>query len=73
MEDRGLERTPNSPQKTANSETGGAEAGAVDAQNRLNDPSLASLIDAWPTLPQTVRDEIVALTQRSTHKPERTE
>lgn len=61
MAGAGFEQPPVSPQKTAISETGGAESGAVDARNGLIDPVLASLIDAWPTLPQTVRDEIAAL------------
>ncbi|MBT4864957.1 MAG: hypothetical protein HON53_07565 [Planctomycetaceae bacterium] len=59
--DEGLEQPATSPQKTAISDTGGAESGAVDARNGLNDPALVSLIEAWPTLPQAVRDEIAAL------------
>jgi hypothetical protein len=65
--DTGLEVSPDSPQETAISETGGAESGAVDARNGLNDPALVSLVEAWPTLPQTVRDEIAALVLRATN------
>ena len=67
MGDTGLEQPPASPQKTAISETGGAESGAVDAPNGLNAPALVSLIEAWPTLPQTVRDEIAAIVLRATN------
>jgi hypothetical protein len=43
------------------SKLGGAESGAVDAETGDDDPRLAWLIDAWPTLMQSTRDEICQL------------
>lgn len=43
-------------------ESGGAESGAVGDQSgcvgTADDPELLRLLDAWPTLPQSARDEI---------------
>ena len=59
MEDRGLEHTANSPGKTHVSESGGAESGAVDAENGPIDPDLQHIIIAWPHLSEDVRETVI--------------
>jgi len=39
----------------------GAESGAVDSRIDDLDLRLAAIIDAWQTLPEAVRDQILAL------------
>jgi len=61
----------NSTGKNANSQTGGAESGAVGAQNADSavdgavaaDPDLGRLIEAWPTLPEAIRRGILAMVE----------
>jgi hypothetical protein len=43
----------------------GAESGALGAQNGLFDPRLASVIEAWPTLPEAIKAGIVAMVRAS--------
>jgi hypothetical protein len=47
--------------KTALSVHGVAQSGALDPKNGPIDPALASLIDAWPTLPEPIRAGILAM------------
>jgi hypothetical protein len=54
MGDTGPEHTINSTQKTAISKTGDAESDAVDAR-------LQAVVDAWPDLPDDVKDEMVEM------------
>jgi hypothetical protein len=61
VEAAGIELSHESTGKTANSETGGAESGALGAQETLNDPDLAAVVDAWPTLPQPIKAGILAM------------
>lgn len=61
----GLEEGVNSSGNVAVSETGGAESGAVGAQNRVADAELARIIDAWPTLSAEVKTAIVQLVKNS--------
>lgn len=46
-------------------ESGGAESGAIGAENVVlivpDDPRLLTLIDTWPTLPEDARDAIARL------------
>ena len=39
----------------------GAESGAVDAENRPDDPRLVRVVDAWPGLPDVVQAGILAM------------
>ena len=39
----------------------GAESGAVDAENRPDDPRLEEVIDAWGGLPDAVKAGILAM------------
>jgi hypothetical protein len=57
----GIETPVISPEKTPLSAEGGAESGAPAVPTRPIDPALATLIDAWETLPDVVRAGIVAL------------
>lgn len=61
MAEAGLETVANSPQKTGNSSRGGAESGAVDARSGAFDPELQTIVDAWPSLPDTVKAGILAM------------
>ena len=63
--EEGLEQPPTSPMKTGISRSGDAESGAVDVTSRLDQPDLQLVIEAWPTLPADVRNEIVALIESS--------
>ena len=40
---------------------GGAESGAVGARMALSDPDLMAVANAWPTLPEAMRQSIVAM------------
>ena len=61
----GIELTSgtNSSTSTCNksSALGGAESGAVVTQFAPTDPDLMALVNAWPTLPDAVWRQVVAL------------
>jgi len=57
----GFEQPPVSPQKTAISETGGAESGAVDAEDTSIDLDLQVIIQRWLELPEAVKAGILAM------------
>ena len=61
VEDRGLEPVRYSPGETAVSPQGGAQCGAVDAENSPLDPQLQLLIERWPNLSKAVQQQIVLL------------
>ena len=65
----GLEPTSFSSGKTPVSGTGGAESGAVGAENAPIDPDLANIIDAWPTLPEGVKAGITAMVEGAAARP----
>lgn len=57
----GLEHSPQTSEKTADSQPGGAESGAPAARTVVSDPELATLVDAWADLPDPVRRGILAM------------
>ena len=59
----GIEQKPFSPRRVQVSETAGAKSGAVDRENAPIDPDLASVIDAWHTLPPDTRTAILAIVE----------
>jgi len=60
MNDEGLEEGPQTPNKQAFSETGGAQSGAI-----RSDAILKELSDCWPHLPNHVRQTIMTLPEES--------
>jgi hypothetical protein len=57
----GIRTPPENPGKTAFSEKGGADSGAVTLSNFSNDSDLALIINAWPNLPEAIRAGILAI------------
>ena len=57
----GLEPPTETPMIVADSESGGAESGAVGAQSGPFDPDQAAVNDAWPHLPDAVKARILAI------------
>jgi len=45
------------------SDTAGAKSGAVDRENASFDPNLATVIDAWHSLPPDTRTAILAIVE----------
>jgi len=63
MRPAGVEHPAKSPEKTPVSGTGGAESGVHDAPNRQFASDLQQIIDAWPTLPATIRRGMIAMVE----------
>ncbi len=59
----GFEHTPLTTPKTPISENTRTESGTVDGETQQNDPDLALLIEAWPTLPERIKQQIKTLVQ----------
>ncbi len=59
--DEGLETTSKTPGKTQGADRCGAKSGAVGAHVGPVDPQLASVVDAWPRLPEPVKAGILAM------------
>ena len=57
----GLETYDESSGKATESESGGAESGAVDARNAPIDPDLRTIIERWAGLSEEVRVSILKL------------
>ena len=53
--------THENPEKNGLSENGGAPGGAPEPETGAFDPELAAVIERWPTLPQAVRTEVLAM------------
>jgi len=51
------------PGKDATSQESAAQGAALRADSSSADPQLASVIDAWPTLPPAIQDSILAIIQ----------
>ena len=65
VEDRGLEQPKDSSEKIEGSNSGGAKSGVIHAPFPPDDPRLRAIIDAWPTLPESVREAIMAMVSGS--------
>ena len=63
VEGRGLESHASSCRNTHVAGQGGAKSGAVERENVPIDPDLASVIDAWHTLPPDTRTAILAIVE----------
>lgn len=61
MGHEGLEPPPESTGKPTNSQTSGAEFGALGAQRALDDSDLAALVEAWPTLSRAIKTAMLAI------------
>jgi hypothetical protein len=59
----GVELPPQTSGKTAISQTGGTESGTLAAQLAQTDADLQVVIDAWPSLPESTKQSILALIQ----------
>jgi hypothetical protein len=57
----GTELIEKTPQKQGVADEGGAESGALGAENRPEDPDLGAVVDAWATLPETIKAGILAM------------
>ena len=58
---RGAELSHDSPQETRGDSQGGTVCGTPDADCRLTDADLRSIIEAWPDLPDTVKDAVMEM------------
>ena len=61
MGDEGLEHIAKLSGKLRHSTTGDAESDALSKDSDPIDADLAALIDAWPTLPQSIKAGILAV------------
>jgi hypothetical protein len=57
----GFEPPAKLSEKTPFASTGGAESGALGSEIDSLDPGLAEVVKAWPTLPEAVRADILAM------------
>jgi len=63
VEDRGLEPGEFPCRNRAVSGQGGSESGSVGDENAPTNPTLVSLIEAWPTLPPDTKSAILAIVE----------
>ncbi len=61
MGDTSLLRSANSRADTPFPQQSGAESGAFDAENGIEEPRLAAVVEAWPTLPESIKAAILAM------------
>ncbi|MDZ4781549.1 MAG: hypothetical protein SGJ19_14965 [Planctomycetia bacterium] len=64
----GVEHSPDSSQKTGIRVESGAESGALEARQSTIDHNLATVVEAWPRLPEAIKAGIVAMV-RSAARP----
>jgi hypothetical protein len=58
---RGVAQSADSPGKTGFLQEGGADSGALGASELPTDPTLAAVIQAWPTLAEPIKAGILAI------------
>ena len=63
MPPEGLEHPAKTSGKIGDSESGGAESGAVGAELAVSDPELAKLVTLWSGLTPAIRRSLVALAE----------
>ncbi|MHC4517705.1 MAG: hypothetical protein ACYTAS_03880 [Planctomycetota bacterium] len=61
MGDTGLERPPLARSKTLISQERGTESGTVDVNKTPEDPDLALIVERWPSLPEHIKEAVLAL------------
>jgi hypothetical protein len=59
--DEGLEPSSFSPENQHVCDQGGAKSGARIARAGISDPDLATVLAAWPALPQAIKAGILAM------------
>jgi len=64
---RTLDLVSKTTEKTHISETGGAECGVPTVKTAPADPELARLVEAWPTLPDATRQQILHVIDNTTN------
>ena len=52
---------PQNPEENLDSREGAAQSAAAEAENGPIDPDLASVIEAWGTLPPAIREAILSM------------
>jgi hypothetical protein len=62
----GREHPAETPRKQGFSGAGGAESGAVGAREHSADADLQVVVDAWPSLPETAKANILAMIRAAT-------
>jgi hypothetical protein len=67
MAEAGVEHSAKSPGNTQGSAESGAESGALCIRGLSFGPDLASVINAWPSLPDAIRADILAIVRGITH------
>jgi hypothetical protein len=66
VEDKGIEPSGQPSKKARLFATAGAESGAVGAAFGHFDADLLAVIEAWPSLPEKVKADILALVKSAT-------
>jgi hypothetical protein len=62
--------TAQTPLKSEHFETDDAQTGAFGTQKAPFDPHLATVVDAWPTLPEVIKTGILAMVRAAATKAE---
>ena len=65
MTPTGTEHTANSSGNQGIAVQGGAKSGALSGDSAPIDPDLLAVVAAWPTLPQAVRRQVVAMVKEA--------
>jgi hypothetical protein len=61
VEAAGIEPPQQYAENSSGSREGGAKSGALAAQNGPVDPDVSAVVEAWPTLPVIVRQNVLAM------------
>lgn len=71
MAGTGFEHPRRTPENMRVSEQSGAECGALDARDVEIDPDLATVAEAWPRLPETIKAGILAMVRTTDNSTKR--